>query len=41
MAEDFYRSAGFETIERIDVPLQPGVILPSLRMIRAQTPSAA
>lgn len=41
VAEDFYRSAGFETVERIDVPLRPGVILPSLRMIRAGTIPAA
>lgn len=32
-AERFYASLGFETIGPIDVPLQPGITFPSLRMM--------
>ncbi|MBX2854846.1 MAG: GNAT family N-acetyltransferase [Rhodobacteraceae bacterium] len=34
-AEGFYRSLGFELVERIDVPMGEGLVFPSLRMMRA------
>lgn len=33
-AEQFYHAQGFETQGPIDVPLQPGIVFPSIRMMR-------